>query len=163
MLVVASIVKACSRAAWGHRSRPTQCTIRLWPTVAECPGFQGCFSCTWPRKRCASFRVLCQRAPSHLNHCGIRCLDAQAFWLFTRLCIDYNLEQVYAYCNAMGSKRSFYLLERLLPIFLPDLARHLVPPQQKHAVFVALLTLSLSLIASTMKGWISRSSPAAGS
>lgn len=51
--------------------------------------------------------------------------EEEAFWLFVRLCIDYGMEHQYAYCNALGINRSVYILERLLPVFLPDLSRHM--------------------------------------
>ncbi|ELR11722.1 TBC domain containing protein [Acanthamoeba castellanii str. Neff] len=47
-----------------------------------------------------------------------------AFWVFVRLTLDRNLEPLYVR-SLLGLKQCLHVLDRLLAVFLPDLARHL--------------------------------------
>lgn len=55
----------------------------------------------------------------------------QAFWVFVRLTLDRNLEPLYVR-SLLGLKQCLHVLDRLLAVFLPDLARHLVRGHRRY-------------------------------
>lgn len=68
--------------------------------------------------------------------------EEEAFWVFVRLTLDRNLEPLYVR-SLLGLKQCLHVLDRLLAVFLPDLARHLSTEEIDTNMFAARWFLTL--------------------
>lgn len=59
--------------------------------------------------------------------------EEESFWALVRLFEDYNLESVYTFNKRLGPNRYIFMLERLVEVFLPELARHFVRYSRPHS------------------------------